>query len=164
MFLLIALLERFAHLLPQTLRVELGVFIAERLLRALDSGGFAIPFLARHEIRLRRLLVVLAITRWRWLNGLPEDRVIRATRIPLGQIARDRAVLRARLIDLWQAFSDLDYFIVEWRRARLRIVWKRFTRTPRRMTGRLIAMLSLMFSVCAARSAPARPRVLELSG
>ncbi len=164
MFLLIALLERFAHLLPQTLRVELGVFIADRLLRALDSGGFALAFLARHEIRLQRLLAAFAITRWRQLHGLPEGGPLRATRIPLGHLAHDRAVLRARLIELWQAFGDLDHFIVEWRRARVRIVWKRFTRTPRRVTARLVARLRAAFSTRAARPAPQARRALDLSG
>ena len=160
MILLLAFLERFAHLLPQALRIEIACFITERVMQDFRNGA-PLARIARTELRLQALLAGLTAMRWRALNGLPEGRL---PRLRGGRIATHEVALFFRLSDLLHAFSDIDGFIAAARRARIARQWKALTRAPRRLTATTIRRAAVFFRAAAAVLPPVPARALELSG
>ena len=162
MMILLALLERFAHLLPQALRIALCGFIAGRLLDALHPAttGPAFRKLARAELRLMRLLVAFTFA-WQAPHHSLRD-ILRQARG--GEPAHAPAMLAARLLHHIEACEDFDAFAAALARAlRLRI-WRLIARAPRRLTTAACRRATAILRRATARRTPPPPRALDLSG
>ncbi len=157
---LLSFLERFAHLLPQALRVEIAAFLAERLMQDFRRG-LPLHRIAKAELRLQGVLAGFIAMRWRQLLGLPEGRL---PRLRGGRLATHEVTLYARLADLFQAFNALDRIVSLCRRLSAARLWKQLTRAPHMIGATQIGAMRAALHSLQARLAPSHPRALDLSG